>query len=265
MTVKIDLFISDLDNTLYDWVTFFASAFYEMVHVAAEILGTPEEVLLDECKEVHIRHHDSEQPFALLETATVRTRYGGLSRQAQAALLDKAFYAFNRARNEKLQLYPGVQEALKEISRRVPVVGHTEASAANAVFRLQKLGVAGLVKPLYALEGLGLDHPSPERLIKYDSYLRDVRFLGHHQRKPDVSVLLNICKDQGVSPERTLYIGDSIVRDIGMAKAAGVWAAWAEYGTKYDPELWNRLVRITHWTKEDVERAEQARKPIWGC
>ena len=39
-----------------------------------------------------------------------------------------------------------------------------------------------------------------------------------------------------------------------MAKTAGVWAVWARYGTSYDEAHWATLVRITHWTKEDIQR-----------
>lgn len=63
-----------------------------------------------------------------------------------------------------------------------------------------------------------------------------------------------------MKPSETLYVGDSISRDIGMAKEAGAWTAWAEYGTHYDPADWNRLVRITHWSREDVERAQAAKE-----
>lgn len=58
--VDIELSVTDLDNTLYDWVTFFASSFYAMVSRAAEILGTPVEMLLDECRRVHQCYGDSE-------------------------------------------------------------------------------------------------------------------------------------------------------------------------------------------------------------
>jgi phosphoglycolate phosphatase len=39
-----------------------------------------------------------------------------------------------------------------------------------------------------------------------------------------------------------------------MAKSAGVTAVWARYGTEYERSLWDILVRVTHWTDEDVAR-----------
>jgi len=45
-----------------------------------------------------------------------------------------------------------------------------------------------------------------------------------------------------------------LVRDVAMAKQAGVTAIWARYGTKYDLDHWAYLVKVTHWTDEDVRR-----------
>lgn len=259
MKVEIELVVTDLDNTLYDWVTFFACAFYEMIRVASRHLEVPEERLLDECRMVHHQHRDSEVPFGLLETPSVKKRYGALSRPEQAKALNEAFHAFNHERDRVLKLYPGVYETLEYLHQVVRVVGHTEARAANAVFRLHKLGISGLINPLYALEQSGTEHPDPVRVLQYMRYIdENVRLLPESERKPNPGVLLDICNDEGISPRRALYIGDSIARDIGMAKAAGVWSAWAEYGTRYDRKLWERLVRVTHWTAEDVARAEAA-------
>ena len=71
----IQLLVTDLDNTLYDWVTFFANAFYDMVGSAASILGVPEDRLLDELQEVHRERRDTEYPFALLETRIVSEKH----------------------------------------------------------------------------------------------------------------------------------------------------------------------------------------------
>lgn len=69
---RIRLFITDLDNTLYDWVSFFTSSFYEMVGEAAGLLQADRGELLDQLRDVHRRHHNSEHPFALLETPLVQ-------------------------------------------------------------------------------------------------------------------------------------------------------------------------------------------------
>jgi phosphoglycolate phosphatase len=62
-----------------------------------------------------------------------------------------------------------------------------------------------------------------------------------------------------VNPIDACYVGDSLIRDVAMAKRADVFAVWARYGTIYDPSLWDLLVAVTHWTPADVEREAQLR------
>jgi FMN phosphatase YigB (HAD superfamily) len=256
MKPKIRLLVTDLDNTLYDWVTFFVAAFYEMVDVAVDILETDRERLLDELRLVHRQYHNSEQPFALLETATVRERYAGLSREEQARRLDPAFHAFNSARKRTLNVYPSVIETLTHLrGRGIRVVAHTEATVTNAQLRLAKLGLGNYIERLYALEHEGEPHPMPGRLSSFEA-IQQVRLIRHDERKPDPRVLFDIVRDVGIPLSETLYVGDSLVRDVGMAKQAGAWAAWARYGTQFDPKAWDALVRVTHWTDEDVWKAQ---------
>ena len=44
-----------------------------------------------------------------------------------------------------------------------------------------------------------------------------------------------------------------------MARAAGAYSAWARYGADYDRLLWSKLVRVTHWTEEDISRETELR------
>jgi FMN phosphatase YigB (HAD superfamily) len=259
---RIRLVVTDLDNTLYDWVTCFTTAFYRMVAVAAERLVVDEERLIDELREIHRRYGNSEQPFALMETRAVLERYPGVDRPRLARELDDAFQAFNRERGRHLRLYDGVLDTLQRLRRaEVPVVVHTEATVPNALHRLRALGLERLFECLYAIEPAGQGHYDPERARSLlDTPMRVVD-LSAAERKPDPRVLLEICRQMRVPAADTLYVGDSIRRDVGMAKRAGAWAAWAEYGTRFDPALWEQLVRVTHWSEQDVSAALLAESP----
>lgn len=257
----IALVVTDLDNTLYDWVTFFVTSFYRMVDVAAELLGVDRDVLLDQLQEVHRRYHDSEYPFALLETRAVRERFAASSRLELKQRLDPALHAFNEVRAQTLKLYPSVHETLSYLhARGTIVVGHTEASAPNAFFRLRKLQCLPLISRLYALEHVGEDHPVIEKNLRFQQDRERIHLLRADQRKPNPAILLTICQEYGVPPSEVLYIGDSIARDIGMAKEAGTWSAFAEYGLRFEKSMWTKLVRVTHWTDEDIRRNEESRR-----
>jgi hypothetical protein len=39
-----------------------------------------------------------------------------------------------------------------------------------------------------------------------------------------------------------------------MAKKAGCFSIWAKYGVRRNPEMYERLVRISHWTEDDIKR-----------
>lgn len=257
---QVRLLVTDLDNTLYDWVSFFVPSFYAMIEEATRLLSVERDQLLDEIRDVHKRYGSSEQPFALLDVPIVAERYPSLSRAEVAAKLDPAFHAFNRVRKETLQLYPGVLETLREVrTRGAVVVAHTEAPVANAIFRLQMLGVSEFITALYAPADKGPGHPNPDRIVTgMPSHY--VHRLEAGTRKPSPEILARILEESHVSSTDALYVGDSITRDISMARLAGTQSALATYGRRFDPKLWEQLVRVTHWTDEDVRREAELRE-----
>jgi phosphoglycolate phosphatase len=256
---KISLVITDLDNTIYDWLGAFVPAFYAMVEQAAPLLGVSKDELLDDLKLVHQRHGDSEHPFALLETNSAKRKLNGMTQSELAQFLDPAFHAFNRVRKQNLKLYAGVRDTLEFISSRsIPIVAYTDARAINCLFRLKQLEVQSFFSRLYA----------PAHISKeLDSETLNSGFIGllsAEDRKPNPKTLIDICAHYEVDPSRAVYVGDSLVRDIYMAQKAGAHSAWAKFGTLYDKSLWPLLVRVTHWTEADVERESSLREEAKG-
>lgn len=254
------LLVCDLDNTLYDWVGYFVPSFYAMVDAAVAIMKCDREKLLDDFRAVHQRAHDSEHPFALLETATVKDLYAGLPRQDVLRLLDPAFHAFNSARKQNLELYPHVKETLDLLSSSgLTLVAHTESKLYGAVDRLRRLDLYRYFSRIYCRDRLSGGSPSGKTLAEWLNGfpIERVTELKSHQAKPSREVLLEICADENLSPNDTAYVGDSISRDMLMAKRAGVFSIWAEYGTKRDPETYAALVRVTHWTPDEVVREKK--------
>ena len=248
MKPRIRLLITDLDNTIYDWLAAFVPAFYAMVGEASRILGESEDRILDELQSVHVRHHDSEHPFALLETDVVALHFPFASQAEIRTALDPAFHAFNSMRKQNLHLYRGVLPVLEALAKRdVPVVGYTDARVISSLFRLTRLDVRKFFSTLYAPGHLTKE--VGEEIVK-DEF---VRILPPRDRKPNPQTLLDICASYGVTPNEAVYVGDSLSRDVFMANEAGVHSAWAKYGGSPDPELWAKLVRVTHWTNADIE------------
>ncbi len=261
MTKK--LLVCDLDNTLYDWVGYFVPAFYSMIDEAVRIIGCDRERLLDDFRAVHQLHRDLEHPFSLLETETVQKAYFGLSRNEIARRLDPAFHAFNASRKENLRLYPDVVSTLENLLQSdFILVAHTESNLYAVVDRLTRLDLTEKFSRIYCRERARSEHPNPSSAVSSLSNfpLSWVTELSHHQRKPNPEVLLEICNDERIPPEQTAYVGDSLARDILMAKMAGVYSIWAKYGVVHQSEQYQKLVRITHWTPDDVARENKLRE-----
>jgi len=251
------LLICDLDNTLYDWVGFFVPSFYAMVDAAIEVTGCDRDKLLEDFRTVHQKYGDSEHPFALLETETMRQLYRGASSGAVLAALNPAFHAFNSSRKRTLHLHRGVSETLGLLrAHGVRLIAHTESKLYSVIDRLNRLDLFKYFDKIYCRQRSTSPHPDPhvgsEWLARFPT--EKIIELSRHQAKPNPAVLLEICESEETAPENAAYVGDSIARDILMAKRANVFAIWASYGAYRDAHMYQALVRISHWTADEVAR-----------
>jgi phosphoglycolate phosphatase len=250
------LLVLDLDNTLYDWVKYFTTSFYAMVDVVVEILGCERDTLLDDLREVHQKHHDSEHPFALLETKVVRNLFSDLTSRERLERLDPAFHAFNKTRKQSLSLYPGVLDTLKELKGNgVIFAAYTESKIFSVLDRVERLELTDLLTRIYCRDSDSI-HPNPKSAIAWGKKIQkyNVHKLHKETRKPDPFILKSLIKDFGFSLDRSAYVGDSVTRDITMAARAGVTSIWAKYGAKIHTNDYTSLVRVSHWTEEEIKR-----------
>ena len=268
------LLISDLDNTLYDWYGYFVPSIYRLIEVAADILNCEPAQVMDSLRDVHQRHHDSEHPFALLETQLVRDYLPGASLSPLFSKLNPAFHAFNKSRKTNLKLFDGVIETLGTIrDGGLRIVAHTESKLYGAVDRINRLGLEPFLDRIYCRQEAPSRHPT---MGDSDEWLRDFNWskvirLPLTDVKPNARIIRDICSMENVAVSDVIYVGDSLVRDVMMAKQAGSFAVWAKYGARPSPEMYEKLVRISHWTAEDVAREKLIRaqaeniKPDFIC
>ncbi|ELB7311747.1 HAD-IA family hydrolase [Enterobacter hormaechei] len=255
------LLITDLDNTLYDWVSFYSQSFSAMAEELSKEINVPLDILLSEYKVIHQRFGNSEKPFATLELPSVISYFGTNDKILLQKKLTRVFSAFSSKRNHTLKLYPTVRDTLNILRERgVKIVGHTESLEYNSLYRLYKLDVIDFFDHLYTIEDNHNLHPNPKNAkvisVKDDFIIR----LSSAESKPNPKLLEHICLTENVDIKDAVYVGDSITKDISMAKSIGMKAVWARYGRQFAPELWEILMKITHWTDKDVEREEQLKE-----
>ena len=263
MSHPIRLLVCDLDNTLYDWIGYFVEALYAMVDEAVRITGWDRERLLDDLRSVHQRYHDSEHPFSLLETELANAEMANLSYRERAARLDPAFLKFNSKRKLLLRLFPGVRETLDELhGHGIRLVAHTEGKLYSVIDRLRRLELEDYFDRIYCRERSYTVHPDRAAAGKWlrKFPLNRVVELSKHEAKPNPHVLEEIVEREGFSVNEAAYVGDSIARDVAMAKRANVYAVWAKYGSQHSKEDYAKLVRVSHWTSEEVRREKELQR-----
>jgi FMN phosphatase YigB (HAD superfamily) len=229
-------------------VAWYSRAFYRMLDGAALRADVSRERLLGEMQKLYqVRQLGLEQPEALLHAPSIRRSFGDpvRAREALAGVFASYYHAADR---RGLHTYPGVRTTLQSLAATgVMVVGHTEAPANHAMARLRALGLE------HAFVSLLAAPPAPDdpTILEDDDAAPcpfSVRYLAPHERKPDPTVVRQLCERLGVSPSAALYVGDSLARDVHMGRAAGLWTAWARYGTSHDPRDWQRVVDVSPWS-----------------
>ncbi|MCD9507384.1 HAD family hydrolase [Photobacterium phosphoreum] len=255
------LLITDLDNTLYDWVTFYSQSFEVMALALSKRINVPLDTILSEYKEVHQRFGNTEKPFATLELPSVIKYFNCTDKEYLQKELTSVFGAFSAKRKETLKLYPNVRKTLEILKDNgVKIVGHTEALEFNSLYRIDKLNILEFFDHLYTLEDNNSIHPNPKKVMSIPVKDDFIVKLPLKDSKPNPELLKYICSKEGVRIEDAIYVGDSLTKDISMAKEVGMTAVWANYGRNFSPDCWKILVQITHWTKKDVLREEELKK-----
>lgn len=239
-----------------------------MIDVLARQTGRDPETLKASFKRVHERHRSTEYSFSLQELDVLEEENRGLTGIEIYRKYDEAIHAFRSARNTAAEtaVYCGVRQALASIrSDGYRIVAATESLRYHVVQRLKHLQLEGYFDALLTVK----DHTFPPGLASgdiriygsdYDTIVPAVIEVSSEIRKPNPAFVAPLLNALRIDASQVVYVGDSIVRDIQMAKRIGAVDVHARYGTRVDAKLTDELRKITYWTVEDVERdaAERA-------
>jgi phosphoglycolate phosphatase len=254
----ISVVITDLDNTLFDWVEVWHRSFSALINELIAVTGLPRERLLDEAKAVHQRHGTSEYYFLVAELSSLQALYPNENLMLK---FHSAVDAYRRARDATIRLYPTVRETLEYFKAiGVLTIGYTESTAFYTAWRVRKLCLDGLLHYLHSPKDHDLPagwrledvrkHASEHYLFRYTTH----RYIPPGERKPNPQLLLDIIRDVGAQPYQCIYVGDSLMKDIAMAQDAGIIDVHAGYGVAQHRDAYELLRRVTHWTAADVSQ-----------
>lgn len=274
--MPIRLVVTDMDNTLYSWTNYIVPAVEAMVAAVERATGFPRIRVVQALKAVYTKHESNEYPFALQESALYEAfpDFGSFDK----LVIEPARAAFAAARRKYLQPFKTVPQTLEALKARgIPVVALTDAPRNPAEYRVRRLGLDALLSGLYTLpaftfpeDGAGASLVAPDILRKEAAgeyrAACEVHELPREWEKPNPAGLEKVLAAMGVAPAETLVVGDSVTKDVAVAKAVGCHDCWAEYGTWVSLEYRERLdvvssEAITRRHAASVYEAPEARPP----
>jgi phosphoglycolate phosphatase len=221
----------------------------------------PRETLERELYAVHQRYGTTEYAFAIQELPSLAARHPGEDLVARYA---RAIDEYRTVRRRTLRLYPDVAATLVAIKAAgCLTVGYTESRAYYANYRIRALGLDGLLDYVYSAPDHALPiGMTPEQIRKYPAeHYRLTRTVQRHTPegvwKPEAAALLGILGELGARPDQAIYAGDSLVKDVVMARAAGVVDVFARYGLVMDHPGYELLRKLTHWSPAMVAESEK--------
>lgn len=262
---KVTVLITDLDNTLFDWVDIWYRSFSAMLDSIVEISGIAKEVLIQEIQSVHQKHGTSEYAFLIEELPSLIELHGADANLPE--IYDDAIHAFRRGRKAAMQLFPKVLRTLQTIKeRRSLIVGYTESLAFYTNMRVRALELDGVIDFLFSPR----DHDFPKNLTPqqvrmYPPAHYKLKATQHlhtpdGEHKPNPQLLLDIVEAVGARRSECVYVGDSLHKDIEMAQQAGIQDVFAAYGVAHNRQSYDLLRAVTHWTEEQVELEKRLRE-----
>ena len=260
---KIGLLVLDLDDTVWTWFEAWHWSFTAMLTELEHVTGLTSDVLLPAIKALHEAKGTVEYSWLLDELPLLAEyRRGASARQ----VFDSVMHAQNSARKRNTRLYPGVRSTLLYAkSQGTKIVAYTESLAFWTEWRMRLTGLDEIIDVLYSSP----DHDFPEgetaetvRTLPAETY--SMRSTLHKNvprgvAKPDPRILNTIIEAHGVKGLATVYVGDSLDRDVEMAhKVPGVYDVHAKYGESFRDPRYELLRAVTHWKLEAVDKEKSA-------
>ena len=259
--MTLSLFVTDIDNTLFDWVRYYVHAFSALLREVERVTGVPYAQLAEESKEVFVRHGSIEYPFVVQELPSVAALFEDDIDGMLATVVGPAREAFNAGADTYLKPYDGVAAVLAAFRTQhpgVPLVALTDAPRYVAMWKLNKLGILALFDAVYGLPDPRIPTSDKHRRVKVDpdillkhlqqnnfGFSGRIRILPDDYEKPGTKGLKTVLMDYEMDEDpahraRVVWVGDNQRKDVGLGRRLGVRTAWASYG-RPAPELLERL------------------------
>ena len=257
------LIVLDIDNTVFDWVTYYVNAMGSLFKGVSEITGIASSKLETEAKQVFTHHGSIEYPFLIQELPSVINHFNGDIERILSEAVSHGRKLFNDTAREYLKPYPSIPSTLGSIRSLWPecaIIALTDAPRYVAMWKLNKLGLLGYFDAVYGLPDPKLPTDPKSKKAKVDaeillkhleqhdfSFKGLIRTLPIDYEKPGVKGLKTVLMDFDMEDDKdqVLWVGDNLRKDVGLGKRLGVKTVWAQYGTNIEENIRERLLAFS--------------------
>ena len=245
----VKLVITDMDNTLAPFGHYFAQGVKKGISDLSVKTKIPEQTLYESLGGTMDNYRSHDYPWTLEIVLGDKLNVGKPGGMSVTEFRTKIVEPFWKTIDDSLiashKPYAGVLETLQELkARKIPVAVLSDAPAFVGLRRLTNLGLdkEALVERMYALNNwtqpkdmtvpmLAAGHERIQSMLSIPHQLKEVRLVPGAWEKPHTEGFKALMDEYKVRPSQVLMIGDSRVKDVGVAHNVGARAIWAEYGT----------------------------------
>ncbi|MBY0550102.1 MAG: HAD family hydrolase [Candidatus Obscuribacterales bacterium] len=243
---KVRLVISDLDNTMAPFNEYFARGIDKAVPEVAARTGIPELEIYRSVGQHMEKFRSFDYPWSLELALGERLNVGkpgGMSIADFNAKVSEPFWsAIDRALVEHHKPYAGVMDTLAKLKEsNIPVAVLSDGSSFIALRRLTNLGADKFVERLVALKnwqepaGLSSDllaygRNRVQQMLDAPHAMKEFVSIDGKFEKPNTAGFELILDRYKLRPSQARMVGDSKMKDCGVAHNAGSQSLWARYG-----------------------------------
>lgn len=243
--------ICDIDNTLYDFVGFFAPSFRAMIHALSRELMVDEEVLIEEYRKIYQDAGSLEYRFSTQKIPFLSSMNDADERQRLEKL---AAIVFGRVRRKYFKPYSSVEHALESMKQAgIHLVVCTNAPGYLGLRRLYQLGLLKHFEHVFTWTGFSQEgevEVQKEKSLNnwFSAHGGTVHTFNDDNVKPSPAMFAAVKAIYGPSAEY-YAVGDSIKKDLTPAALEiGATTVWAKYGTLVDAADVATLDKIVPWS-----------------
>lgn len=250
------LLITDLDNTLYNFIDFYAPVFRAMIHALSKKLNIEEQILKKEFRKVYSIRGSLEYAFSIQEIELFQS----YTPEKIQELIDLARGVMSRVRPVSLTVYDGVKETLQTLKKDgIYIAAASNAPFYQAVNRLRQLHIEHLFDALVCWEGPQIPEDSftTKSIENKQKKIAQTRIpkvwqLPKERLKPNAYSYELLISEFKVERKFSYVVGDSIAKDVYPAIEIGANGVWAKYGEKVVEKNLATILEISNWDSAKI-------------